>query len=296
MEDGVLTYFVGNITTGVTTNPLSWLIADENDVLQYKSGMWTNRTMAELRIDLSLASDYQPLNANLTQISSATFANDDIIQKKSGVLTNRTIVQLKTDLNITKTELGLGNVDNTSDANKPVSTAQGIAIGLKQDSDTDLTAIAGLSPSNDDIIQRKSGAWTNSTMAQLKTDLAMTSTVFSTSSNFALNAGATSYGALDASTISAGETGYTTIIPYSGYLEIFRGRKTSTGGGSTYLTVRVNGSDVAMTVNLASANLIYLYNATTITVSAGDILSVKVVGVNANQGGIQWSVGFVRTY
>jgi hypothetical protein len=33
-----------------------------------------------------------------------------------------------------KTAVGLGNVDNTSDANKPVSTAQAIAIGLKEDS------------------------------------------------------------------------------------------------------------------------------------------------------------------
>jgi hypothetical protein len=33
----------------------------------------------------------------------------------------------------TKSEVGLGNVDNTSDANKPVSTAQATAIGLKQD-------------------------------------------------------------------------------------------------------------------------------------------------------------------
>ena len=36
---------------------------------------------------------------------------------------------------------------------------------------TDLMAIRGLSPSNDDIIQRKAGAWTNRTMAQLATDL-----------------------------------------------------------------------------------------------------------------------------
>jgi hypothetical protein len=33
-----------------------------------------------------------------------------------------------------KSDIGLSNVDNTSDVNKPVSTAQGVAIGLKQDS------------------------------------------------------------------------------------------------------------------------------------------------------------------
>lgn len=42
-----------------------------------------------------------------------------------------------------------------------------------QASDQDLTDIAGLSPSNDDIMQRKSGAWTNRTLAQVKTDLAL---------------------------------------------------------------------------------------------------------------------------
>ena len=46
-------------------------------------------------------------------------------------------------------------------------------IAGKQAADSDLTAIAALSPSNDDVIQRKSGAWTNRTVAQLKTDLAL---------------------------------------------------------------------------------------------------------------------------
>jgi hypothetical protein len=41
----------------------------------------------------------------------------------------------------------------------------------KQQLDSDLTAISALSPSDDDIIQRKAGAWTNRTMAQLLTDL-----------------------------------------------------------------------------------------------------------------------------
>ncbi len=41
-----------------------------------------------------------------------------------------------------KAAVGLGNVDNTSDANKPVSTAQATAIAAKQDADADLTAVA----------------------------------------------------------------------------------------------------------------------------------------------------------
>lgn len=44
----------------------------------------------------------------------------------------------------------------------------------KQPLDSDLTSISGLTPADDDIIQRKAGAWTNRTMAQLKTDLGVT--------------------------------------------------------------------------------------------------------------------------
>lgn len=43
----------------------------------------------------------------------------------------------------------------------------------KQPLDSDLTVIANLSASNDDIIQRKSGAWTNRTPAQVKVDLGL---------------------------------------------------------------------------------------------------------------------------
>jgi len=85
---------------------------------------------------------------------------------------------------VTATQVGLGNVDNTSDAGKPVSTATQTALNLKADItyvdtqdagkqplDADLTTIAGLTPSNDDFLQRKSGAWANRTIAQVQADL-----------------------------------------------------------------------------------------------------------------------------
>ena len=57
-------------------------------------------------------------------------------------------------------------------ASKP-TTLSGYGIADAQPLDADLTAIAGLSPSNDDIIQRKAGAWTNRTVAQFKSDLGL---------------------------------------------------------------------------------------------------------------------------
>ncbi len=57
----------------------------------------------------------------------------------------------------------IGNLSGTNTGDQDLSGLQPL--------DADLTAIAGLSPSNDDIIQRKSGAWTSRTIAQLTTDL-----------------------------------------------------------------------------------------------------------------------------
>jgi hypothetical protein len=50
----------------------------------------------------------------------------------------------------------------------------GVEFDTKQPLDPDLTAIAALTPANDDVLQRKSGSWINRTIAQLKTDLAIT--------------------------------------------------------------------------------------------------------------------------
>lgn len=239
---------------------------------------------------------YQPVDADLTAIAALSPSNDDIVQRKAGAWTNRTMAQVKTDLALAKGDVGLGNVDNTSDANKPISTATQTALDLKaadsavvhdtgdetvagiktfssspivpapttdlqaatkkyvddavtagggytdeaaqdavggiltdsaeidltyndatpsitasivaasidetkldasvntslgladsslqpaaigstvQGYDADLAAIAALAPSNDDFIQRKTGAWTNRTVAQVKTDLGLTGT------------------------------------------------------------------------------------------------------------------------
>lgn len=79
----------------------------------------------------------------------------------------------KTWQTLNKSAVGLGNADNTSDANKPISTAAQAALDVKQPLDSDLTDIAGLAPSDNNVLQRKSGAWTHRTPAQLKTDLSL---------------------------------------------------------------------------------------------------------------------------
>ncbi len=61
-----------------------------------------------------------------------------------------------------------GTLSNQTDLNT--------ALGNKQALDADLTTIAGLTPSNDDIMQYKAGVWANRTVAQIMADLSLSGT------------------------------------------------------------------------------------------------------------------------
>lgn len=73
----------------------------------------------------------QPIDADLTAIGDLAPTNDDTIQRKGGVWVARSMAQIKTDLALVKGDVGLGNVDNTADTAKPVSTAQQTALDGK---------------------------------------------------------------------------------------------------------------------------------------------------------------------
>lgn len=75
----------------------------------------------------------QPLDTDLTMIAGLTATTDNVIQSVASAWASRTPAQLKTTLALVKGDVGLGNVDNTSDVSKPVSTAQQTALNLKAD-------------------------------------------------------------------------------------------------------------------------------------------------------------------
>lgn len=108
------------------------LTPSNNDVLQRKTGAWTNRTPAQLLTDLLAAGlqttldGKQALDADLTTIAGLTATTDNFIVSVSSAWASRTPAQVKSTL-------ALNNVDNTSDANKPVSTATQTALDLKGD-------------------------------------------------------------------------------------------------------------------------------------------------------------------
>lgn len=74
---------------------------------------------------------------------------------------------------LVKADVGLGNVDNTSDANKPVSTATQTALDAKQALDSDLTTIAGLTATTDNFMVATASAWASRTPTQARSQLGL---------------------------------------------------------------------------------------------------------------------------
>lgn len=109
----------------------------------------------------------QPLDSDLTTIAGLTATTNNFIVSVASAWASRTPAQVKTTL-------ALDNVDNTSDANKPISTATQTALDGKQPLDSDLTTIAGLTATTDNVIQSVGSAWASRTPAQLKSTLALT--------------------------------------------------------------------------------------------------------------------------
>ena len=73
----------------------------------------------------------QPLDSDLTTIAGLTPTTDNFMVAAASAWASRTPAQAKTSLALVKGDVGLGSVDNTSDANKPVSTAQQSALNAK---------------------------------------------------------------------------------------------------------------------------------------------------------------------
>lgn len=91
---------------------------------------------------LTLATDLSVANGG-TGVSTLA-SGEYLVGAGTGAVTTQSAATLKSNLSLTKSDVGLANVDNTSDANKPVSTAQQTALDAKFDR-TDMRSIARLS-------------------------------------------------------------------------------------------------------------------------------------------------------
>jgi hypothetical protein len=82
------------------------------------------------------ANDHYHITSVQATVVANTSGTNTGDQDLSGLVPNTRTVNghaLSSNVTITTTDIGLGNVDNTSDVNKPVSTAQQTALNLKED-------------------------------------------------------------------------------------------------------------------------------------------------------------------
>ena len=82
---------------------------------------------------------------------------------------------------VTKTQVGLGNCDNTSDAGKPVSTAQQTALDGK-------ISHSLATATNDVLVASGVGAFVKKTLAELKTILGLGTAAYTASTDYAVEA------------------------------------------------------------------------------------------------------------
>jgi hypothetical protein len=149
----------GKQTSDTDLSAIAALAPANDDVIQRKAGAWTNRTMAQLAADLGGGAPSGPAGGSL----SGTYPNPTIAAGAVGSSEVAAAIKDPATGTAGLRTLGVGSVQAAAGDHAHSGTYQPL--------DADLTAIGGLTPTNDDVIQRKSGAWINRTLAQLRTDI-----------------------------------------------------------------------------------------------------------------------------
>ena len=85
--------------------------------------------LADNAVDTAAIATSAVTNLKLANANAMTLKGNNT--GSTAPIVDMTAAQAKTLLALTKSDVGLGNVDNTSDANAPVSTAQQTALDLK---------------------------------------------------------------------------------------------------------------------------------------------------------------------
>ena len=144
--------FVGNLTGDVTGTVSSLSNHDTADLAENAANKYFTdaRALTATAAAYDAAGSSATVAGNLTTHTSATEAHGAtgavVGTTNTQTLTNKTLTSpvINTPTGITKSDIGLANVDNTSDASKPVSTATQTALDAKLASATAASTYAPL--------------------------------------------------------------------------------------------------------------------------------------------------------
>lgn len=236
------TSFYGIYIDTPTYNPATsyglYIAGGTNNYLKGLTGINTISPGAQLHVQTSSSST----KALLLRATSGQTANMLEILNSAGTIISS--FNSNGDLYISSSTADRLAYFNGSKILASVTLGTGLTLsGGTLSLDSDLSTIAGLSPSNDDIIQFKSGAWTNRTMAQLKTDLSLNNVENTALSTWAGSANLTTLGTITSGTWNG------SAIDISSYTNLAAGRSLTLSGDSLE-------ADTELYTDIKSATLI----------------------------------------
>ena len=204
-------------------------------------------------------------NTSNTNTGDETTAS---IQSKRPIKTiNSNSLEGSGDVALTKSDVGLGNVDNTSDVNKPVSTAQATAIALKQDT---LVSGTNIKTINSSSILGSGNLVISAAVNQAFRSIGTGFTLAASSGDrwYVMQSGGSS------GTESAVQMSAEFAMSFS---EIrIRTTNTQSATGSLVFTLRKNGAD-QFNLTIAAGSVAGVYTATgSFSVVAGDLINWKI--------------------
>ena len=204
-------------------------------------------------------------NTSNTNTGDETTAS---IQSKRPIKTiNSNSLEGSGNVALTKSDVGLGNVDNTSDVNKPVSTAQATAIALKQD-----TLVSG---TNIKTINSSSILGSGNLVISAAVNQAFRT--IGTGFTLAASSGDRWY-VMQSGTSSGTESAVQMSAEFAMTFTEIRVRTTNTQSatGTLVFTLRKNGAD-QFSLTIAAGAVAGVYTATgSFSVVAGDLINWKI--------------------
>jgi len=288
-----------NYTTPASTDVLA--IVDIGGGTVTKKITWGNLFTSPTLITPALGTPVSGVMTNVTGLPTAGLVNNAVTNAKAAQMATKTykgrtsaltgdaedvaVATLKTDLVLVKGDVGLGSVDNTTDAGKPVSTAQQTALDLKANLASPTFTGTVVLP-NSQILTTPvfTGLPTGTGVASAAT----VSTLVARDANANISADSV----LQGYTTTVTAAGTTTLTVDSTYLQFFTGSTTQTLTLPVATTLVLgqqfyirNNSTGAVTINSSGANVVRIL--------AGNTRAIATCILASGTTAASWSVMYV---